>query len=294
MAWIKSFAELEDHPKVINMQILLGVSRDETIGFLHRFWWRVLRSFPNGDVTGFSAGVVAEMLNLNPKSAQKRLDVMVAVGFLEKNDDGIFVHDWWEYAGRYFETTKKSIKKNDTKQAANKTPTKRQQISAKNLSLDKDIDKDKDKDQEILGVPPKPPTLQFSFFLDTWNESVGHLVPKITELTHSRQDKLRLRKKQDSEFHQKFQRCLEIIAETRFLQGENNRNWVATFDWLIENDKNYRKVLEGNYRDTGKNTDTRQNKNTNAVAAFLEKELKGGQNDESSRIQSPETRAIAD
>lgn len=294
MAWIKSFTELEDHHKTINMQLITGESRDEILGFLHRFWWRVLRSFPNGDVTGFSPKFMAETLGMKPERAEKRLQAMIDVGFIEKNGDKLFVHDWFEYSGRYFETNKKKVEKPNVSKLSTNHLQKIYKQNVEDLSLDKDIEKDKEKDQEIYGAKPQHPPTPFSFFLDAWNEKVGHLVPKITELTHSRQEKIRIRKKQDPEFHQKFQKCLEIITKTRFLQGENPRNWVITFDWLIDNDKNYRKVLEGNYRDTGKNTDTRQNKNTNAVAAFLEKELKGGRNDESCSIQSPETRAIAD
>ena len=36
-----------------------------------------------------------------------------------------------------------------------------------------------------------------------------------------------------------------------FLNGKNDRNWTATFDWLIK-DGNMAKVLEGNYADKGR------------------------------------------
>ena len=42
---------------------------------------------------------------------------------------------------------------------------------------------------------------------------------------------------------------LEAIAKVRdspFLKGQNSRNWVITFDWLIK-PNNFIKVLEGNY-----------------------------------------------
>jgi hypothetical protein len=41
------------------------------------------------------------------------------------------------------------------------------------------------------------------------------------------------------------------IVNSLFLQGINKRGWVITFDWLIENDLNINKVLEGRYRDKG-------------------------------------------
>lgn len=39
--------------------------------------------------------------------------------------------------------------------------------------------------------------------------------------------------------------------ESNFLKGKNDRNWQATFDWLIK-DSNMAKVLEGNYDNKGR------------------------------------------
>ena len=50
--------------------------------------------------------------------------------------------------------------------------------------------------------------------------------------------------KQDLDF-----KCLFEKAEnSSFLKGANNRNWSATFDWLIK-DSNMAKTLDGNYDD---------------------------------------------
>lgn len=43
-----------------------------------------------------------------------------------------------------------------------------------------------------------------------------------------------------------FQRLFEKSEESDFLKGKNNRNWTASFDWLIK-DANMAKVLDGNY-----------------------------------------------
>jgi hypothetical protein len=46
-----------------------------------------------------------------------------------------------------------------------------------------------------------------------------------------------------------FRQCFENAEASSFLKGGNNRNWTATFDWLIK-DQNMAKVLDGNYIDT--------------------------------------------
>lgn len=40
-----------------------------------------------------------------------------------------------------------------------------------------------------------------------------------------------------------------MAEESSFLNGKNNRNWSANFDWLIK-DANMAKVLDGNYADS--------------------------------------------
>ena len=43
-----------------------------------------------------------------------------------------------------------------------------------------------------------------------------------------------------------FRRLFENAEASEFLKGQNNRNWTATFDWLVA-DANMAKVLDGNY-----------------------------------------------
>lgn len=43
-----------------------------------------------------------------------------------------------------------------------------------------------------------------------------------------------------------FKRLFEMAERSSFLKGANDRNWTATFDWLIK-DSNMAKVLDGNY-----------------------------------------------
>ena len=48
-----------------------------------------------------------------------------------------------------------------------------------------------------------------------------------------------------------FKTVFENAENSAFLKGSNDRNWQANFDWLIA-DKNFVKVLEGNYADKPK------------------------------------------
>ena len=45
-------------------------------------------------------------------------------------------------------------------------------------------------------------------------------------------------------------KAIDNINRSGFLRGQNNRNWVITFDWFIK-PNNFSKVLEENYTDKG-------------------------------------------
>jgi predicted transcriptional regulator len=70
-----------------------------------------------------------------------------------------------------------------------------------------------------------------------------------------------------------FRQCFENAESSSFLKGSNNRNWVATFDWLIK-DANMAKVLEGNYND--KPTQPQGNKGSFDVDDFFNAALSAG------------------
>ena len=84
----------------------------------------------------------------------------------------------------------------------------------------------------------------YTFFQEKWNEI---LEPQILKLSDKRKEKLKSRINKDADFVKHFEICLNLIKTTPFLSGENKNGWKADFDWLIANDTNYLKVLEGKY-----------------------------------------------
>ena len=59
---------------------------------------------------------------------------------------------------------------------------------------------------------------------------------------------------------------IETVAKSNFLNGENDRNWKATFDWILE-PKNFTKILEGNYNNKPNAKPTNQNNGFNSHSA---------------------------
>lgn len=73
--------------------------------------------------------------------------------------------------------------------------------------------------------------------------------PKVRTLTDARKKAIRARLNTYS--MDDFKTVFTNAENSAFLKGSNNRNWTATFDWLIK-DGNMAKVLEGNYADKPK------------------------------------------
>ena len=72
--------------------------------------------------------------------------------------------------------------------------------------------------------------------------------PRLTSLSEARKKAIKARLKVYS--LEDFQRLFEKAEASTFLKGGNDRNWSATFDWLIK-DTNMAKVLDGNYDNRG-------------------------------------------
>lgn len=89
-------------------------------------------------------------------------------------------------------------------------------------------------------LPPKIETI-----VEAYN-SICINNPKVTVITDKRKEKLNTRLKEDA-FANNYIEIFNIIAKTDFLKGENDTGWKADFDWVIENDTNYVKIMEGKY-----------------------------------------------
>lgn len=109
MAWLPSHQEIRDHPKTRRLTVMLDVPRAQVIGHLHCLWWWALTYADDGDLTKFDALDIALAAEWEG-DPQTFVDALLACGggggngFLElQGDDGLLLHDWDEYGGKYVE-----------------------------------------------------------------------------------------------------------------------------------------------------------------------------------------------
>ena len=99
--------------------------------------------------------------------------------------------------------------------------------------IDKEVDKEGDK------------RINYQQIVDLYNETCVSF-PSVRSLSDARKKAIRARL--NTHPLEDFKRLFEKAEASSFLKGSNNRNWSATFDWLIQ-DGNMAKVLDGNYDD---------------------------------------------
>ena len=85
--------------------------------------------------------------------------------------------------------------------------------------------------------------INYQQIVDMYNNTCVSF-PKLTKLSEARKKAIRARLRAYSV--DDFQKLFNLAEESDFLKGKNQRNWSATFDWLVK-DSNMAKVLDGNY-----------------------------------------------
>lgn len=68
--------------------------------------------------------------------------------------------------------------------------------------------------------------------------------PRLTKLSDARKKAIKARLKTYTA--DDLQKAFFLAEQSDFLKGANNRNWSATFDWMLK-DTNLAKILDGNY-----------------------------------------------
>lgn len=112
--------------------------------------------------------------------------------------------------------------------------------------IEEDIDKDIEKEEireEADDVRPSSPA-PYESIKSMYNE-ICVSFPRCTSLSTARKKTIKARITSGYSLED-FETLFKKAEASSFLKGKNDRNWSATFDWLIK-DTNMAKVLDGNY-----------------------------------------------
>lgn len=198
----------------------------------------------------YTEQMLATQFNMPLATVQLALKTFGHFEMIEVIDNVLHISNWEKYQNvdgldRIREQTRKRVAKHRENQKllggnadCNVTVT---QCNA--TEEDKEEDKDKEQDKEIH--KEKADCQQIA---DMYN-SICVSLPSIKSLSDARKKAIKARLKTYT--LDDFKTVFENAEASSFLKGGNDRNWTATFDWLIK-DTNMAKVLDGNYVDKPK------------------------------------------
>lgn len=72
-------------------------------------------------------------------------------------------------------------------------------------------------------------------------------LPPVKVMSDNRKKHAKVRWNENDGNIEIFKKIFQLTEASEFLKGKNDRNWKADFDWLIKNNHNFNKVLEGKY-----------------------------------------------
>jgi len=126
MAWIESHQELGRHPKTNKLTRILKETQPETkhpavIGYLHYLWWWALDYAQNGSLARYDNAEIAEAARWEG-DADTFVNALIDAGYVDKTDEGLQLHDWYEYAGKLVERREKDRERKKKKKGAGGTP----------------------------------------------------------------------------------------------------------------------------------------------------------------------------
>lgn len=136
MAWLEIHQTLPLHRKTMHLAALLGIPRAYATGLMVTFWLWALDNTPTGDLDNLPPGLI-EMAAQWEGEEGALLGAMIEVGFVDKDDTGIRIHDWQDYAGKLIARREKALDRmrnardahNKKKTSANDTRTIREQVA---------------------------------------------------------------------------------------------------------------------------------------------------------------------
>lgn len=118
---------------------------------------------------------------------------------------------------------------------------------------------------------------QITMIRELYNSVCGSY-PRLVKMSEARKKAIRARLRAGYTVED-FQKLFEMAEASDFLKGKNNRNWSATFDWLVA-DSNMAKVLDGNYTDRKSAKECDGDADRRPAADFYKQFMPGGSNRE--------------
>lgn len=209
----------------------------------------------------YNATVLATLTRHSVGTVEKALEILKQLELIDILDNGaIYMLDIQNYIGK--STTEADRKReyrarieNEKVKLLGKTDGQ-EEVQMSGQMSDKSTPEIRDKRLENRDKENRDKRIDYQQIADMYNDTCVSF-PKIKALSDARKKAIKARLQNYT--YEDFKTLFAKAEASDFLKGKNNRDWQATFDWLIK-DANMAKVLDGNYDNKGKTAqpDTRQ------------------------------------
>ena len=178
---------------------------------------------------------LAEEFSEDIELVRRTVEYLQDNNMLEVNDSDYFLPQAVEYTGSecYSAERMRRLRQRRVSQSDNDVTR-----SDEEKELEKELEKKLEERQKTNSV-------DYQQIADMYNNTCVSF-PRLSKLSESRKKAIKARLQTYSV--EDFQRMFEMAEGSSFLKGANNRNWSATFDWMVK-DANMAKILDGNYQD---------------------------------------------
>lgn len=255
--WIKIATDIFDDEKILLIESLPDAYAIITV------WFKLLclagkknngGVFLMNDKIPYTDKMLATIFRMNESTVKLALNAFEQFKMIEIVEGIITIPNWNKHQtldayerkkerDRLYQEERRAKQRVLIEKSSDKSSERTSDVAVSDIDKEEDIDKERD----IRGN-----RVDYQQIADMYNATCVSF-PRLTRLSEKRKRaiKARLRKYSIDDI----KRVFELAEESDFLKGENNRNWSATFDWMM-NDANMAKILDGNY----KNKDAKQSK----------------------------------
>lgn len=196
------------------------------------------------DVIPYTPDMLSAITGTDIDTVKVSIDLFAKLGLMEIWDDGtLFMAETQNMIGSETDSARRMRRMRAKEKQKELLPSQcDKDVKESDTDIEIDIEIEKDIDKDTTKEPPAP----YETIKDLYN-SICKDLSKVRSISSSGKRHLKARWKQFEYSLDTFEECFKKVQVSDFCTGKNERGWKADFDWLIKNDNNMVKVLEGKY-----------------------------------------------
>lgn len=145
---------------------------------------------------------------------------------------------------------------NTPDRASNETPERTSNGISDGIQLKKENNREELKESiisknDVISTEQQKENIQITKLLEKWNSNIPSQEYKVKKLSETRKSKLNARLHSFANYHESIEQTFELlcknIANSDFLNGKKRNGKPAEWDWVMDSDDRWLKILEGKY-----------------------------------------------